>query len=593
MRHISLKYKLSVFLILLTLTPTLTTGIFSYRVLLKSLTENTRKSEMSILENQMANFDLAMHNFETILNDLVTSESTQGFLQFRKEKTSEIYYADLLLLTSKLDSLISQRGDSLKMAAFLWNDGDLPLIRGDSSGINLAGDYTRREPFSGFLQADASIHWKVFTEKEGPVIYAYRTIYESSANANIGVALINFSADYFRELLARTMDKEAFCVLLDGESRIVYTAGTPVEDKTELQALLSQEKAGGMLAGDKGVVPVPLADRIYLASYAKSAANGWRYLYFNPLANSKESIRAITWVVLLVMVITAVLSIIAAMSLYHYLNAPIGRLSRAMAHMEKGVLDTRVDIPRKDELGRLGDGFNQMSEKIRQLIRDIEKEQNDKRRAEIRFLQAQITPHFLYNTLNSIKSLARLKRTEDAADMTTSLISLLRLVNSGEELITLSRELDYVQNYAAVMSFRRNREFRIETVLEPGTGDCRIPKFSLQPFVENSIIHGFAETGNGTGEYRITIHACFVEEQLCVRVEDNGRGFRPEEVAEQPEENGIRFSHVGISNVEERIRLYFGNRYGIKIESTPGAGTAVILTLPGRDTGNCSGRPVQ
>ena len=78
-----------------------------------------------------------------------------------------------------------------------------------------------------------------------------------------------------------------------------------------------------------------------------------------------------------------------------------------------------------------------------------------------------------------------------------------------------------------------------------------------------------------------------------MRVEDNGRGFRPEETAEKPEENGIRFSHVGISNVEERIRLYFGNRYGIKIESTPGAGTTVILTLPGRDIGNGSGRPAQ
>ena len=177
--------------------------------------------------------------------------------------------------------------------------------------------------------------------------------------------------------------------------------------------------------------------------------------------------------------------------------------------------------------------------------------------------------------------------------MTTSLISLLRLVNSGEELITLSRELDYVQNYAAVMSFRRNRNFRIATALEPGTGDCRIPKFSLQPFVENSIIHGFAGTEKETGEYRISIHAFFKEEQLCVRVEDNGRGFRPEETAEKPEENGIRFSHVGISNVEERIRLYFGNRYEIKIESTPGAGTTVILTLPGRDIGNGSGRPAQ
>lgn len=268
MPHISLKYKLSVFLILLTLLPTLTTGIFSYRVLLKSLTDNTRKSEMSILENQMTNFDLAMHNFETILNDLVTSESTQGFLQFRKEKESEIYYSDLLLLTSKLDSLISQRGDSLNMAAFLWNDGDLPLIRGNSGGMNLAGDYTKREPFSGFLQADASIHWKVFTEGEEPVIYAYRTIYDASANANIGVALINFTSEYYKELLTRTMDKGAFYVLLDGEDRIVYTDGASVEEEAKLQELLWKEGTGGVLSGEKGVVSLLLEDRTYLVSFA-------------------------------------------------------------------------------------------------------------------------------------------------------------------------------------------------------------------------------------------------------------------------------------------------------------------------------------
>lgn len=588
MPHISLKYKLSVFLILLTLLPTLTTGIFSYRVLLKSLTENTQKSEMSILENQMTNFDLAMHNFETILNDLVTSESTQGFLQFRKEKESEIYYSDLLLLTSKLDSLISQRGDSLNMAAFLWNDGDLPLIRGNSGGMNLAGDYTKREPFSGFLQADASIHWKVFTEGEEPVIYAYRTIYDASANANIGVALINFTSEYYKELLTRTMDKGAFYVLLDGEDRIVYTDGASVEEEAKLQELLWKEGAGGVLSGEKGVVSLLLEDRTYLVSFAESETNGWTYLYFNPLTNINESIHAITWLVLFVMALTAILAVIAAVALYHYLNAPIGRLSKAMANMEKGILETRVDIPRRDELGQLGDGFNQMSEKIRNLISDIEKEQNEKRRAEIHFLQAQITPHFLYNTLNSIKSLARLKRTEDAADMTTSLISLLRLVNSGDEIITLSQELEYVKNYAAIMSFRRNRNFQIRAELDAGTENCRIPKFSLQPFVENSIIHGFSESGmeNGNEEYQILVRAYFKESRLCVQVADNGKGFLTETIAEKPEENGIRFSHIGMANVEERIHLYFGKEYGIKVDSTPGKGTVVYLTLPGKDSDN-------
>ncbi len=592
-RYISLKYKLSVLLISLTLIPTLTTGIFSYQVLRRSLTENTRKSELSILENQMTNFDLAMHNFETILNDLVTSESTQGFLQFRKDKESEIYYSDLLLLTSKLDSLMNQRGDSLKMAAFLWNDGDLPLVRGDSSGIDLAGDYTVKEPFSGFLQADASIHWKVFWEKGRPAIYAYRTIYNDSANENIGVALIKFSTDYFEELLTRTMDRNAFYVLLDRKGAIVYIMGNPIEGENELCALLQGESVQEAMSMNKGTATIRTAAGNYMVSFAESAINEWRYLYFNPLTNINESIQAITWLVLLVMAVTAALSIAAAMAFYYYINTPIVQLSKAMAYMERGRLDSQVKIGRKDELGQLGEGFNQMSGKIRELICDIEREQNEKRRMEIRFLQAQITPHFLYNTLNSIKSLARLNRTEDAAQMTTSLISLLRCVNNGEELITVLQEVEYVKNYASVMSFRKNHTFRIEEELEEETWDLKIPKFSLQPFVENSIIHGFprslcaGDEGKQEKEgFAIWISAWIEKGSLYVRIEDNGKGFAREEIGEKTGENGMKFTHVGIANVEERIRLHFGEEYGVKVESEEGRGTVVTLILPGKDMEN-------
>lgn len=149
------------------------------------------------------------------------------------------------------------------------------------------------------------------------------------------------------------MDKGAFYVLLDGEDRIVYTDGASVEEEAKLQELLWKEGAGGVLSGEKGVVSLLLEDRTYLVSFAESETNGWTYLYFNPLTNINESIHAITWLVLFVMALTAILAVIAAVVLYHYLNTPIGRLSKAMANMEKGILETRVDIPRRDELGQL------------------------------------------------------------------------------------------------------------------------------------------------------------------------------------------------------------------------------------------------
>lgn len=582
MLRISLKYKLLGSLILLTLLPILLVGIFSYRVLLNTLTENTRKSEMSILENQMSNFNHAIHNFELVLNDLVTAESTQGFIQFRHDKESEIYYSDLLLLSSKVDSLMSQRGDAMNMVAFLWSDGELPLVRGSSPYIGLSGDYTKKEPFASFLLADASIHWQVIGENN-PAVYAYRTIYDSTENANTGVALIHFRTAYFEELLARSMDEGAFSMLLDDTGELVYETGSepnPLFETQDAKESLIRESIEGMQK-ETGIFSLSVSGKEYMVSYAKSGINQWQYLYFNPVSNIDRAIHAVVWMILAVITAAAAAAFLFALLLYHYLNAPISRLSRAMEGLQEGDMDTRVIIRRRDELGLLGTGFNQMAEKIKQLICDIEREQGEKRRAEIRFLQAQITPHFLYNTLNGIKSLARMKRTEEAAEMTTSLISLLRLSSSGNELISLSQELAYVENYIEIMSFRKNKSFALETSLEEGTETCMIPKFSLQPFVENSIIHGFCEQRKEA--YKIVIRAVHKEEDILVSIEDNGKGFDLEEALQKPEEEGIRFSHLGIKNVEERIRLYFGKQYGVEIESVKGNGTRVFLRLPGKE----------
>lgn len=573
--RISLKYKLSILLILLTLTPMLMAVIFLYRVLTGSLTESAREKEENILKNQMTNFDLAMHNFELVLNDLVTAESTQGFLQFRKEKESESYYSDLLLLTSKVDSLVSQRGDALQMAAFLWNDGDLPLVRGDSSGSDFSGNYTKKEPFRSILEADASIHWEVLGKEGSRGIYAYRTIYDVLTNQNIGAALIRFRIPYFQELLIRSMDEGAGCYLLDGTGKIVYQEGERI---SEMDSERELKELASALYGKRAVEIRKIGQKNYMVSYAESGVNGWEYFYLNPLANVRASIRQMTGIVLIVTAATAVLAVTAAFALFHYLNKPIWMLSQGMRKMEEGDLNIRLRIERRDELGILGDGFNRMAERIRQLIEKIEWEQGEKRRAEIRFLQAQITPHFLYNTLNGIKSLSRLKRSEDAAAMTTSLISLLRLAGSGEEWAALAQECEYVKNYMEIMSYRKKRAFQLSVNLEAGTERYKIPKFSLQPFVENSIIHGADDSLKR--EFWIRIESGIRGEMLLITISDNGKGFDAKHMHQRECGEGIRFSHIGIENVRERIHLYFGEAYGVEMESSPGNGTVVVISLP-------------
>ncbi len=261
-----------------------------------------------------------------------------------------------------------------------------------------------------------------------------------------------------------------------------------------------------------------------LATYETSDVTGWLLVKITPLKSIAHSTRAITLIVVLVVIGTVAVEIVAAIALYHYLNQPIQQLVLAMRKFRKGKLSQRIRMKRKDEFGQLGSGFNDMATQIENLINSICEEQQKKKEIEMRFLQSQISPHFLYNTLNSIKSLARMNRTDDVCKMTTSLISLLRLISNGHEYISLEQEIQYVQSYISLMEFRQDRKIRLKLKLENEVLNCGILMFTLQPIVENCILHGFSQERRQ--DCTIMISAAKIsEDAIEIVVEDNGIGF--------------------------------------------------------------------
>lgn len=229
-----------------------------------------------------------------------------------------------------------------------------------------------------------------------------------------------------------------------------------------------------------------------------------------------------------------------------------------------------------------------MLDRINEMIEEIKDTQERKRKAELAMLQAQINPHFLFNVLNSIRMKVLVKGDKDSADIISSLSKLLRMtIDKNKETITFREEVQIILDYINIMNMRQKEKINVEISVNDAAYAERFPRFILQPIIENSIIHGLNQ-GAGT----IILKSELTENQLVIMIEDNGQGMDMETLGQLRsrliQSNGIEqgghgnnkgFSSLGLSNVYERMYITFGKSFQMDIQSSPGVGTKVILTI--------------
>lgn len=560
----SLKYKLLLLLIVAAIIPALLIGVAAYVLTNQVLLQSSISSTEQMNRHKADAFDLFASELSATIKDLTDSEATRAFLQLRDEPESESYYLSVLRLSEKLDTLITQRGEAVDAVAFLWNDGSLPMVRNYGSALPLNGDYRARAPFREMMQSDTTVHWIVVEEHQEPRLYLYKTIYSTIKKENLGLALIRIDSDYIQSILLTDSDApDATCLVYDSRYPCFV-----IGDLQQAETMFQQQKSYSES------VEVHGGDETYYLSIACTTIPGFQIANLTSLKAISDNVNQLLSSVIFAIIVVIVIAGICAVLLFQYLQKPIVSVHTAMRQFQRGALDTRVDVRRKDELGQLGVGFNEMAEKITHLIADIEQEQKKKNEIAIRFLQAQINPHFLYNTLNSIKVLTRMNRNEESCQMTTALISLLRLASGSSDTVTLAQESEYIQSYISLMCLRRELNVVLEMELPPELISCQILKFTLQPFVENSILHGAS-----AGKIKICISAKENDDKtLEIRIQDDGIGFDTDRVQEIKVSQ--RFHGIGIHNVSERIKMHYGVRYGVDIQSGQGKGTLVIITQP-------------
>lgn len=274
---------------------------------------------------------------------------------------------------------------------------------------------------------------------------------------------------------------------------------------------------------------------------------------------------------------------LAIISIYlsSVITRPIKKLMSNILLVEKGQFEHVEDIHSRDEIGLLATRFNRMSRELKGLVSQIQQEEMKKAAAEIRALQSQINPHFLYNTLGSVKWIASMQQADTIVVMTEALIAMLRYAARAEgAMVSVREELDNLRNYMTIQQVRYYNRIRMDVFADDTLLDQRMPKLILQPIVENAIFHGLAEKEE---DGVVTIRIARGDNCFAIDVHDNGEGmdeetFRLIKASLAGEaDNG---ESIGLHNVQRRIQLHYGNRYGIDCDSAQGAGTTFRICLP-------------
>lgn len=322
-----------------------------------------------------------------------------------------------------------------------------------------------------------------------------------------------------------------------------------------------------------------------LMIYTTSSYTNWTYMSMIPMKNVLLDKREVYRIILLINAISLPITIFLAILFSKRIYQPIGELKGAMKEVEKGNLNVQVYTCRKDEFNILYHGFNRMINRIKKLIQELYHEKLLHKEAELQNLQAQINPHFLYNTLDTIHWMARLNKMEEVSYLTFSLSNFYKLrLGDGKKYTTIGETMELVREFLNIKRIKYGEDFAIEINIQEDLNEVTILKFIIQPIVENAMYHGIEKK---KGANKILINVLSISNYIIFKIEDDGLGIEEEKLKilkkllnDMENENNVEGKYSALLNIQKRVKLKYGVNCGLNIESQYNKGTKVTLKLP-------------
>ncbi|MFC4098197.1 sensor histidine kinase [Paenibacillus xanthanilyticus] len=554
---------------------------------------------------------ISTHSAQNNMNEasLQTLTSIQTNVDFMVENVNN--YSKMIFSDENLQNLLRQGNvyanlpTQSKVSLYLYNLMQaVPMIDSvyifDNSG-NLFSIGTQQSPtFTRANVQDAQWYSQVVSEQgkyilklngsgaftesaEQNFVSFIRLIRDIDDTSTLGVLVINIKGEAFVKAYANLPNPSALpFAILDERNQIIAAHATDevpfalfeqllASDDLEIKPALQQTNAG--------FLPLESGSQSYTASFLTGGSNKWTFLSITPHNVVRTVNKSLVLLALALLIINGAVFFVTSFMISRSIIQPIHRLLRAMTKSKSGRFQKVPATRSSYEFQQLFNGYNNMIEQIDQLLKRIIEEQHTIRKAELNTLQAQIKPHFLYNTLDSITSLALSGLNDQVCDMLEALGGYYRAsVSKGRDIITVGEEIEMVRNYLKIQKARYRDIFEAVYDVDESCCAIRIPKLVLQPLVENSLYHGIRSYGTkGT----IRIRARRSGGMLTISVADDGMGMSEEEVARiiGSERDG-QIQSFGLWGTLERLRIFYDDRSHFKIDSEPGKGTAITLFIP-------------
>lgn len=585
--NLSIKYKLIIAFFCIIIFISITLGYYSYA------------SSSNIIEKEISSTTLAdtkqvsrdINFLQKDINDLSTficlDPQIQSFIHSNNsipQNISNKIYRPNDTQFQSLASLLASK-DYISYIGIYNNSGSNYYLSSDgSSGIS---DYELVKSSSIYSEAKAlrgKPLWLALSDKNQifitynkyPKIVMCRTIIDTNTYKESGFMFICINISTLENnYLNNLSSKDRAILLLDNNNDIVACNNS--DSITGINEFLSN------ITGREGQQKVSINNKKILLTYSTIEQTSWKVAYIVSFNDVLNGIRKIIPVTLLVTICCLVVSMIIALLISYILTSPIKKLLSSMKRVKTGNFKEKVNLKYMDEIGLLGLEYNDMIDNINNLIDKVYKLQISEREAELKALQAQINPHFLYNTLDSIYWRAQKSKEKDISEMIYALSKLFRLtLNRGNEFTEVQNEKDFIENYLILQKKRFQNKLKYKIEISDKMLRYKIPKLILQPFVENSIIHG---TEEDTDKSSIEIYGYIEEDKIKFIIQDNGGGIEESILnglleSKSNQKSFDQHNGYAIKNVRERLCLYYDGNYLLNITSSIGKGTRVEIVIP-------------
>ncbi len=565
--------KLMISFIIVLILPTASISISSNLISKSLLTDRVSESFTDNLSYLGQSIEFDMREWERIFDSLHVNHTIESI--FAPNYTSEVdYFFDVQKAGQVFDDWAYASNMYKYISSLVLIGSNGKIIRyGDDVGHLDVDKLIQQDWMTRMKEPNGEMTWLGIHENYAEFHYRNPYVISLAKRLDYGkndvIVYMSFKSQFFYDKLNAKRDPNNNLFLLDNHNKIVYNREPENINQRYENPLNIQGNGYSVMTGQKG--EKDLVAKVSLSN------TGWSIVETIPMGVLTEGSSLIFKVTIIVFLLSFFISGIVWFIIASKIVNPIQQLARVMRRVQGGEGSVVELTDRRDEIGQLSQNFNYMMMRIDKLHQEHLHEQAEKNEAEYRALQAQINPHFLYNTLNSIRWMAMIQKADNIRETVEVLGRLLRnTIKMKETVIPIYKELELLKDYIHIQKIRYNDKFEVVFEIDEPMYNYRCLKFILQPIVENAIFHGIEpKEERGT----ITIRAFQEQDQFIWEVHDNGVGMPPEVMdtllSDHDDKDGI-----GLRNVHERIGRAFGKEYGLELESTVGAFTVVRIKLP-------------